>query len=72
VEENGKNSSPWQVYNASKTISERESWAWVKANNPSFDVTAILPVYNFGPYIHKARSLLMEHEEWIFQWSRLT
>jgi len=55
VERDGKKSNPWEVYNASKTIAEKSAWAWVKETNPKFDVTAVLPVYTFGPHIHNVK-----------------
>lgn len=70
MEENGKKSSPWQVYNASKVYSEKATWEWVKANNPKFDVTAILPVYCYGPFNHNVRILPAVRNNLL--WSMLT
>jgi len=39
---------PFTVYAASKTESERESWKWMKANNPHFVLNTVLPNYNMG------------------------
>ncbi|KAF9515021.1 hypothetical protein BS47DRAFT_1391946 [Hydnum rufescens UP504] len=58
VERDGKNSNPWEVYNASKTIAEKSAWTWVKETKPKFDVTAVLPVFCFGPHIHNAKKRL--------------
>lgn len=57
IEENGKNSTPWAVYDASKTLAERAAWAFVEREKPTFDVTAIVPTFNIGPYIHEVISL---------------
>jgi len=56
LKENGKKSSPWVVYDTSKTLAEKAAWDWVKENNPKFDFAAILPVFNFGPIIHDVPS----------------
>lgn len=54
VQEQGKASNPFAVYDASKTLAERAAWDFVKNEKPAFDLTAILPTFNFGPYIHEA------------------
>lgn len=57
IEEHGKDSTPWAVYDASKTLAERAAWAFVEREKPTFDLTAILPTFNIGPYIHEVISL---------------
>lgn len=53
VEEQGKKASPFTVYNASKALAERAAWDFVERERPVFDLVAILPTYNLGPYIHE-------------------
>lgn len=60
VEKEGKNSSPSTVYAASKALAERAAWDFIEKEKPSFDLSVINPVYNFGPFIHeitKARGI---------------
>lgn len=55
VKRDGNASSPVTVYAASKTLAERAAWDFIEKEKPPFDLTAILPVFNFGPYIHEVR-----------------
>lgn len=57
VEEQGRDSTPWSVYDASKALAERAAWDFVEREKPVFDLTAILPTFNFGPYIHEVMCL---------------
>lgn len=50
VEAKGKAADGFSVYAASKTLAEEAAWESVKSNKPSFDLAAVLPVYNFGPF----------------------
>jgi nucleoside-diphosphate-sugar epimerase len=52
VKAEGKKSSPWATYAASKTLAEKAAWDYVKANKTNFDLVAILPSFNWGPWIH--------------------
>lgn len=52
VERDGKGSHPAIVYAASKALAERAAWDFYEADKPAYDLTAALPVYNFGPYLH--------------------
>jgi len=54
VEEKGRESNPWIVYAASKTLAEKAAWEFVNTNKPSFDFVAVLPTLNLGPFIHEA------------------
>ncbi|KAL4893272.1 NAD dependent epimerase/dehydratase [Aspergillus ambiguus] len=40
------------VYAASKTEGERQSWKWVKENNPPFAFNTVLPSFNVGRILH--------------------
>lgn len=53
VERDGKQAGGEDVYSASKTLAERAMWDFVANEKPSFDFTSIIPVWNFGPYIHQ-------------------
>ncbi|KXJ85943.1 hypothetical protein Micbo1qcDRAFT_153578 [Microdochium bolleyi] len=39
----------YQVYGASKTLSEREAWRFVREEKPGFVLNSVLPTTNFGP-----------------------
>lgn len=54
VEKSGKAANPWLVYNASKTLAEKAAWDFVASLKPEWDLVAINPVFNFGPFIHDA------------------
>lgn len=36
----------YHIYAASKVLSEREAWNWVKSNNPSFGFNTVVPNTN--------------------------
>ncbi|KAH8693804.1 hypothetical protein BGW36DRAFT_383771 [Talaromyces proteolyticus] len=38
----------YHIYSASKTLSEREAWGWVRKNHPSFGFNTIVPNTNYG------------------------
>lgn len=38
-----------QAYGASKTLSEREAWKFVREEKPGFVLNSVLPTTNFGP-----------------------
>jgi len=48
----------WTVYAASKTLAERAAWDFVAKEKPAFDLTAINPSFNFGPYLHEVRAYI--------------
>lgn len=50
VEAKGKEADAFSVYSASKTLAEEAAWDFVKSAKPSFDLSVVLPVYNFGPF----------------------
>jgi len=52
LEEKGVKTSGWVAYCASKTLAEKAAWNYVKTEKPHFDLTTILPVWCWGPYIH--------------------
>ena len=53
LEKEGRKTGVWTVYSASKTLAERAAWDFIATEKPAFDLTSILPVYNFGPYLHE-------------------
>lgn len=48
----GKQTSPWEVYSAAKTLAEKAAWDFIEKEKPSFDLTTIIPVWCWGPFIH--------------------
>ncbi|KAI0061189.1 NAD(P)-binding protein [Artomyces pyxidatus] len=48
-----KSSSPWSVYQTAKTLAEKAAFAYVKDNQPAYDLVTIQPSYNYGPIIHQ-------------------
>ncbi|KZO96743.1 NAD(P)-binding protein [Calocera viscosa TUFC12733] len=42
----------WYLYEACKTVSEKEAWKWMEKNKPEFDLVTVLPNANFGPVIY--------------------
>lgn len=47
------------MYAASKALAERAAWDFVEKEKPSFDLSVINPVYNFGPFIHEVSEVSM-------------
>jgi len=52
LEAEGKKTNPFTAYSASKALAEKEAWDFIEREKPSFDLSTILPTYNFGPFIH--------------------
>ncbi|KIK66138.1 hypothetical protein GYMLUDRAFT_239777 [Collybiopsis luxurians FD-317 M1] len=57
-EHEGQNAIPFQMYAASKTLSERRAWEFVTkhASELKWDFTVINPPWIFGPPIHEVTS----------------
>jgi len=55
VEKEGTNAG-WHLYRASKVLSERAAWEFVKKQD-SFDLVTILPSGVFGPLIHEVNGV---------------
>ncbi|KAI9170544.1 putative uncharacterized oxidoreductase [Paramyrothecium foliicola] len=45
-----------ELYLASKSLSERAAWDWVKQRNPTFDLVSINPSIIFGPHLNQIDS----------------
>ncbi|KAI0044603.1 NAD(P)-binding protein [Auriscalpium vulgare] len=48
-----KNIDAWTVYCRSKVDAEKAGFSFIKEKKPAFDLASVLPVWNWGPYIHK-------------------
>lgn len=53
LEAEGNKTNPFAAYSASKALAEQASWDFVEKEKPSFDLSTILPSYNFGPFVHE-------------------
>jgi len=42
----------WIMYEACKTVSEREAWSWMEEHKPRFELVTVLPNANFGPVVY--------------------
>lgn len=66
VERDGKTTSGVHVYAASKTLAERAMWNFMAIEKPSFDLSSIMPVWVFGPYIHQVSCKDERTFSWFF------
>src|SRR5687767_6909574 len=48
---------PVALYIASKALSERAVWSWMRDHNPSFDLTCLNPATVLGPHLEQVSSL---------------
>ncbi|KAF8322637.1 NAD(P)-binding protein [Clavulina sp. PMI_390] len=52
LERDGDKTDGRIVYAASKVLSERAAWDFMEKEKPNFQLTTVLPSWNFGPYAH--------------------
>ncbi|KAF8322638.1 NAD(P)-binding protein [Clavulina sp. PMI_390] len=52
LERDGNKTEGRIVYAASKALSERAAWDFVEKEKLHYELTTILPTWNFGPYVH--------------------
>ena len=53
LEKEGKDLNQNKAYSASKTLAEQAAWAFVKENNPTWDLVTMCPPLVLGPILHQ-------------------